>query len=413
MRIGVALFAALSLITIAATGCSVAALDQPPSPDAAPSAAFGPVPTSDAGTHPSGEAGPPRGGYEGVEPTADAGVTPGADSGVEAGADPSADAAAGPAVDAGVAPDADAGVPALPAFSCTTTTTEHSNCYWGGQTYSDVKNSTACKDNIFPEDCKDGYSSRVYDGCNFWTADTRTSHPGTCADAQAMTDKVGKECSTDADCGASMICLTPATNIWSGESAPRGYCSRACDPSAPAASADDVCGGAATCVVGESGDLEGWCMRSCTSICTPEREACVGLIKDDGSPAGSACLPRCLADSDCAGAGRVCDPRSGMCGDATRVSHGTPTGTRCTPGPNEGGCAGYCVTDTGGKGVCGQACVVGAASNGGCQSDALCAPTDTANLSGSSGWCVHRCGADADCLDGERCLQTARGNACL
>lgn len=223
---------------------------------------------------------------------------------------------------------------------------------------------------------------------------------------------VGAACTQDADCSQAppfpLICVTNQANGFPGITASGstlqpvggpagGYCSRACG-------GDGECGVGARCLNHSSG---AFCYAGCDRA---QREAqCVGggpqacAATDDG--AGSACYPLCQSHEQC-GAGRFCDPSSGLCVAQRREAAGG-VGAPCSVTTQEDDCqSGLCLYDLGtGEGICTALCRSGETSCGAAGGEpalgSVCLSYDVSP--GAVGWCAPLCDTGADCSSGAIC----------
>ena len=193
--------------------------------------------------------------------------------------------------------------------------------------------------------------------------DKQLGQAGGAATARVLTERAGKACSADTDCGNGTcrkeLPVNSVLGVAGNIAAPGGYCSFACGQSAD-------CGEGGVCTGVNGGGLLG--------------------LGNTGSGKGQ-CMARCEASSQCREGYRCAD------------SNGT-----AVENPNAGAAAsstasGYCQvapeTDA----------ISGAAVGGTCSADdecagGRCATMDTTGAAFPGGYCTGRCLKDADC--GER-----------
>jgi hypothetical protein len=211
---------------------------------------------------------------------------------------------------------------------------------------------------------------------------------------------LGAVCDTEAGCRDGLTCLAKTSTRVGGEGPSAGLCVSPCTDDGDCSEHDD-----ASCVTlfrGESGDVS-YCLPGC-SIGDPEKndDKCRGRVDlvCSEAPAGSGsgyCRPACRSDLDCAP--RICNPRTGLCGDS--APQGDPIGAACDPNASE--CAGGCIAHGGGFSECSSVCSVGTPSCG--QPNASSPPFDfycylepvTNSGQGDLGYCSRLCDCNDDC----------------
>jgi hypothetical protein len=205
---------------------------------------------------------------------------------------------------------------------------------------------------------------------------------------------VGAECTTDAQCGASLRCITSGSSELTGGGPAAGYCTRACTADAECQALDtrSVCGSTGGvsvclrgCLSGEPTPTENKCLNRSTLVCdAPPRTL--------GEREPGVCVPQCASDVDCPG--RACDLASGLCSD--RASSGLAIGAPCT---SDSQCA---ARDC--QGVCTARCSAGRQNNGcgfGIRASlraAACVLAPSGSF-GDVGLCLEVCDVDADCTE--------------
>jgi len=171
-------------------------------------------------------------------------------------------------------------------------------------------------------------------------------------DPGAAPGTTGNACTTAAQCGAGLTCLTPDSDPFGFGGGPAGgYCSAPCtrdtdcpDPGSQclgsaagrtfclrgcAVGEANQCGGRATlaCRIPQNG-TQGFCQPQCNSDADCGERACdaaTGLCVE----AAPAPVPECTTDAQC-GAGRICLPQLGVCAAA-------PTPPECVEDADCGG----------------------------------------------------------------------------
>ena len=209
----------------------------------------------------------------------------------------------------------------------------------------------------------------------------------------AATTKLAKACVNDGECGGGLTCILPDSGKLDGEGPAHGYCSATCAVSEDCKAHDPK---------GECN--RGWCFAGCTIgeesqkkcqgrpdvgcnllLESTPKGACTGANKDD-CPAGemcaadgmchdtfSMCDPRCGSDSDCPAA-HTCNLDTGLC--TTKAAAGKDLGESCQATP-PGQCKGLCIgISPSQERFCSNWCVLGAPGCGftavGVKSDGIC-----------------------------------------
>lgn len=213
-------------------------------------------------------------------------------------------------------------------------------------------------------------------------------------------------CTSDAQCGAGLKCLTASGNDWGNGGAANGYCTAECDTSDNSTCSTLTAG--AQCIPTPSGN---YCMPSCepgtasASKCRGRADVACDMVTWSNIVSGGVCRPMCRGDQDCDG--RKCLLGDGICVDTLPGTD--PIGAPCDPDAEETSCAsGQCIgglTDgTTTAGYCTGLCSFGA---GGCGSvsptpasggDGSCFPVFSGGGAGDLGMCMQTCNCDADCL---------------
>jgi hypothetical protein len=248
------------------------------------------------------------------------------------------------------------------------------------------------------------------------------------------TAALGAVCTSSSVCGG-LTCLTAAnSDLWGGGPA-NGYCTMDCSGSLVSDSAADPCtpiGG--ICVVASltSPPTRAYCVKKCTpgpamgsgdfgkfdpNKCHGRKDvACTPFQDEQGNPVASGCLPNCTDDSQCAAAGKKCDPSSAVC--VTAPHTGLAFGSNCTQwalsdGDAGTGCAGLCLgvikcPDASASDpnyaafFCTQSCVLGDFNSCGYQKQpqaGICVWAEASAGNGDMAFCGQMCDTNADCLD--------------
>lgn len=159
---------------------------------------------------------------------------------------------------------------------------------------------------------------------------------------------LGQRCASNAECGATLICLKATSTDWSGQGPARGYCTadcsqnkNVCNEVAPNATCLTLPNGAAFCVERcNFGPKDAGTFNPKKCHGRPE-VACAPLFDEKDVFIEAACLPQCNADPDCGGA-LHCNPRTGLC--STEPATGKGIGEACEKDPDGGTdeCRGTC-----------------------------------------------------------------------
>jgi hypothetical protein len=260
----------------------------------------------------------------------------------------------------------------------------------------------------------------------------------------AMSAALGRACTTNAQCGSGLTCLTN-DGLASGGPA-NGLCTLACETDSQCLEVSSE----SYCV--EFSATESYCLQSCTTgtlgvpkcqqrpdvACTligliPTGPACetstecgVGQLCSSNAPTQcgdivTGCVPTCGGDFDC-GADQFCDFGTGMC--TNTEPEGLPIGAACTPPATDAAvdpCQGFCLAsdDTRTEGTCTAFCSFSPAFTGcgwdgvekaeaGCLYSTILSMGDLA--AGDVGICGSLCDCNSECvLDSERCVDESGG----
>jgi len=222
-------------------------------------------------------------------------------------------------------------------------------------------------------------------------------------------------CSSDAQCGEGMVCITAGSTKFGGSGPSQGMCTMACDT-------NDQCDllkpGSACANFGTEDDPIGYCLDSCvTGEVDDPSTKCAGrsdfVCYDFGDTLPAPfCVPHCRSDAEC-GTGLYCDKSNlfGLCSKTKPT--GDPVGTPCDPESDTPTCEGYCIhtdakDDT--KGQCielcsfGSECMYGSGSKP--KPGGLCAGPlgDSEPGPMDLGYCAPNCSCTSDCvLEGDVC----------
>jgi hypothetical protein len=215
----------------------------------------------------------------------------------------------------------------------------------------------------------------------------------------------GANCEDDGDCRKGSFCLTYGSRALDGEGPAGGICVAEC---ARDASVCEKLDADATCVVlddrGTSSVLDdtAFCLPRCKlGDAASGEEKCRGRVDlvCSEAAAGSGqgyCRPACRSDRDCGS--RLCNLRTGLCGDAP--PSGDPIGSACNP--EESHCAGGCIDHGSNWAECSGVCRLNTPGCGQTSSrppyDYWCY-LDPSNVGGDGdlGYCAHVCDCDDDC----------------
>jgi hypothetical protein len=250
--------------------------------------------------------------------------------------------------------------------------------------------------------------------------------------AGEITPVVGRNCTTDENCGEGLRCYAASSNDLFGGGPAGGYCSLPCTSNASCTAVDLE----AECV-GLPG-TQSVCIRTCRSLTGPFNpeapalpplaenkclsrpdlvclsEFALGQAMFTGSRQPGWCFPQCGSDEECGD--RRCDLSRGLCVDGQAT--GLALGERCT---NLNECSGGLCIDTTGDGAetfCSAPCVVGQPVGCGYGASAVVREAGclgprfggfTGNEGyGDTGFCAELCDVDADCVQaasrGWRCI---------
>jgi hypothetical protein len=218
---------------------------------------------------------------------------------------------------------------------------------------------------------------------------------------------LGAACTSAASCRKGFDCITSDSKLIGGEGPSGGICLAQCLPD------HDFCkdiDATSKCIVlydGGTPDVKSddvsYCLPGCKHGTQPnELDKCRGRVDlvCSESPAGSGagyCLPACRSNIDCGG--RVCDLKTGMCGDQGAGTD--PIGSACDV--TAATCSGGCIEHGGSYSECSGVCSYGTAACGQTSSRTPLANycfLDPATLSGDGdlGYCARLCDCDKDCL---------------
>lgn len=215
---------------------------------------------------------------------------------------------------------------------------------------------------------------------------------------------LGAACSTEADCLLGLDCVNRDSKIVRGEGPSAGMCLTRCLVDHNFCSSVDA---TAKCIVFDdagtpatSDDLA-YCLPGCKLGTQPSAaDKCRGRVdlacNEDPVGAGAGyCRPACRSDVDCAP--RVCDLKTGLCGDA--APSGDPIGAACDP--NNSQCAGGCVPQGTSYAECGGVCsydTEGCGQKGDPPLDYWCSIAAAKGSGpGDLGYCAKLCDCDTDC----------------
>jgi hypothetical protein len=215
---------------------------------------------------------------------------------------------------------------------------------------------------------------------------------------------LGAACATRDDCLLSLDCVTRDSKLVRGEGPSAGMCLARCLVDHNFCTAVDA---TAKCIVFDdagtpmtSDDLA-YCLPGCKLGNQPsEADKCRGRVdlacNEDPVGAGAGyCRPACRSDIDCAP--RVCDLKTGLCGDA--APSGDPIGAACDP--NDSRCAGGCVPQGRSYAECGGVCsydTEGCGQKGDPPLDYWCSIAAAKGSGpGDLGYCAKLCDCDGDC----------------
>jgi hypothetical protein len=229
--------------------------------------------------------------------------------------------------------------------------------------------------------------------------------------------KLGRACATDAECGDGLTCLLANSGALDGGGPAKGLCTATCTQDSDCAPFDAK----GACLEFTAGS--GYCFEGCDfgnpgntflpSKCHGRQEmACAPLSSDGQTLTGQACLPQCNADSDC-GTGLFCDVSSGLC--VASQGTGLSLGAQCQQ--QDGGasqCKGNCtgIVTSGSTTpltyTCTESCTLGAvpqcgwSGQSGDTAPGFCLFTSTIIPDpgvGDRGSCAQLCSCNSDCLN--------------
>ncbi len=200
---------------------------------------------------------------------------------------------------------------------------------------------------------------------------------------------LGATCTTDAQCGTGLTCVTPNERILDIGFVPSGLCTKPCTTRSDCL----VDGGSHHCLT-ENGT--GYCFEQCPHG-TDSETKCHGRA-DMACSASDVCLPTCRNDADCDG--RFCDLSVGFCQDQPSAATGG-IGDACVVADTQT-CKGYCLGNET-SGICTGRCAVGGAACGSSGwppsgGDAMCMIGQSFHV-GDEGVCGIGCFTSADCED--------------
>lgn len=250
---------------------------------------------------------------------------------------------------------------------------------------------------------------------------------------------LGAWCTSNDDC-APGFCLLPGGDDIYGFAGPAGgYCTLDCTDYANDYTLPDPCAAAspsASCVpIAQSGSTitKAVCFEGCTlgeppvdginnvldtSKCHGRNDAaCIQPTDDVGNPVGTPyCQPLCQRDTNCASAGRKCDPRLKLCVDEANLTQGLPMGSSCSEwvqseGDAGNACSGLCLglrksstQDAGDPDnvayFCTERCVYNTITGCGYQDSppgGVCLIASANDGAGDVGYCLQMCDVDSDC----------------
>jgi hypothetical protein len=227
---------------------------------------------------------------------------------------------------------------------------------------------------------------------------------------------LGSQCTKDAECQTGFVCSKPADDliVGTGSGYPNGICTVDCsadptmctplrarcvsfDPDPNAVNPKAIC--LEGCTVGSPATGAVKCHNRGDQACSSV-----------GQSGGTACVPLCATDADCAG--RKCDGATGLCTD--KPTTGDPLGSPCMANTATTTCAGQlclALVDSvqGGPpvpGLCSGVCVLGALEGcgwrrtpvaGGPAVGTCWAPLVMNGGLQDIGFCLPLCDVDGDC----------------
>ena len=230
--------------------------------------------------------------------------------------------------------------------------------------------------------------------------------------------KLGSTCTSDASCGAGLVCLKAnSTELGSGGPA-NGLCTLPCESTDEC---DAVEAGSACFNFGTQAAPSLYCLEACTQgppgvepKCKDRPDfACTDLAAATAPAADPFCLPLCRYDEEC-GAGLFCSQRTGLCSKTKPT--GDPFGTPCDPSATTDPCEGFCVQtsatgETPVRGQCAEVCAGNFPCNyTGTQPGGLCVvPSSLGDL--DLAICRPNCECQSDCLGDDFCRAWSTTNA--
>lgn len=223
------------------------------------------------------------------------------------------------------------------------------------------------------------------------------------------TSALGKPCSTAADCGTGLMCLTPMGSEFDGGGVPHGLCTLDCssDINAPTPAKCTPLGATAICL--QITNTTAYCVESCNLGQIAGQSKCHNrsdmACTDPGGVGIGYCQPTCRGDFDCAG--RTCDLGTGVCTGPLAATRKLPIGAKCDPKAMNDICSGACVGVTDGAttsfGFCSGSCRLGEIGCGidpattGVRDSYCLFGADPAADFGDLGFCTELCDCNDDC----------------
>jgi hypothetical protein len=217
---------------------------------------------------------------------------------------------------------------------------------------------------------------------------------------------LGATCSSVADCRLGLSCLTSGSTAIQGEGPSAGLCVISCAGNHAGCTASEP---NSTCVVLDDNgtpsvpdDDAAFCLPTCKlgpAVASDDKcRSRVDLVCSETATGAGAgyCRPACRNDVDCAP--RVCDLKTGLCGDTAGV--GQPIGAACDPQNPD--CADGCISHGATYAECSGVCSFGTPGCGQTQSsppfDFYCDLDPSTNSGpGDLGYCSKLCDCDGDC----------------
>jgi hypothetical protein len=257
-----------------------------------------------------------------------------------------------------------------------------------------------------PGGCQ-GFQVCAADGASYGACDCGALDGGyTFPSAGDHSGLLGATCASVADCRLGLSCLTSGSTAIQGEGPSAGLCVISCAANHAGCAASEP---NSTCVVLDDNgtpsvpdDDAAFCLPTCklgpaaaSDDKCRSREDLVCSETATGAGAGY-CRPACRNDVDCAP--RVCDLKTGLCGDTAAV--GQPIGSTCDPENSD--CAGGCIAHSSTYAECSGVCSFGTPGCGQTQSsppfDFYCELDPSTNSGpGDLGYCSKLCDCDDDC----------------